>query len=404
DTKYLNFAELDTGFIVTPFEGPSVAQSIQFTTANDAVPRDPTSFQLYGTNDPIMSVDNGDGLGEAWTLIFEDSLTLTDDRLTLGDAISFANSTSYASYKVQFPTVKDAAAANSMQIADVDLFESNDGSGLSIWTGDDAIAFAPTNLVVDSGSPAAEQAPNLLDGGGANEPIEGRSESSYPDGEPPANAIDQTLAKYFNGGGTNSGFIVTPTSGPSQVQSFQLTTANDADTRDPNSWALYGTNEAIVSLDNSTGEAEAWTLIDQGDVELPLDRDTPGPVIEVSNGDSYSSYKLLFPNLFDEEGPMQIAEAAFYQSTDGTGDNVVGLGDPILAVDADPLFGSATKYLNFGEENSGFIITPASGSSVVDEFQMTTANDAPERDPTSWELYGTNDPITSEEHSQGDAE
>lgn len=34
--------------------------------------------------------------------------------------------------------------------------------------------------------------------------------SGYPGGETPPNAIDNTLAKYLNTGGPNSGFIVTP--------------------------------------------------------------------------------------------------------------------------------------------------------------------------------------------------
>lgn len=34
--------------------------------------------------------------------------------------------------------------------------------------------------------------------------------SGYPPAENPPNAIDNTLAKYLNTGGPNSGFIVTP--------------------------------------------------------------------------------------------------------------------------------------------------------------------------------------------------
>jgi hypothetical protein len=56
--------------------------------------------------------------------------------------------------------------------------------------------------------------------------------SSYPGGEGPINAINGTTAKYLNFGNTRSGFIVIP-SAPSTVQSFQLTTANDAPERDP---------------------------------------------------------------------------------------------------------------------------------------------------------------------------
>src|SRR3954464_13449485 len=49
-TKYLNFAKLNTGFLVMPTLGQSIATGIDFTTANDAFARDPTSFQLFGSN------------------------------------------------------------------------------------------------------------------------------------------------------------------------------------------------------------------------------------------------------------------------------------------------------------------------------------------------------------------
>src|SRR5690606_23958442 len=71
-----------------------------------------------------------------------------------------------------------------------------------------------------------------------------------------------------------------------------------------------------------------------------------------------------------------------------------------IAVDADP----ATKYLNFGRENSRFNVTPASGTSVVKTFQIFKANDSPSRDQASWELWGTNDHITSMNNTDGNEE
>lgn len=63
---------------------------------------------------------------------------------------------------------------------------------------------------------------------------------------------------------------------------------------------------------------------------------------------------------------------------------------------ADGVDGNAgTKYLNFGGRQSGIIMTPTSGSSSVQSFNFITGNDAPERDPTSYLLFGTNDVITS---------
>jgi len=56
------------------------------------------------------------------------------------------------------------------------------------------------------------------------------------------------------------------------------------------------------------------------------------------------------------------------------------------AIDGDP----ATKYLNFDETNTGFTVTPKGGPSVITAISLTTANDAPERDPATWRVLGSN--------------
>src|SRR5687768_16517966 len=68
----------------------------------------------------------------------------------------------------------------------------------------------------------------------------------YPADENPPKAIDGLLgSKYLNFGGVGSGFIVTPFA-PYPVESFQITTGNDAPGRDPSSWELYGFNGIIT--------------------------------------------------------------------------------------------------------------------------------------------------------------
>ena len=244
--------------------------------------------------------------------------------------------------------------------------------------------------------------------------------SSYPGAEAPANVLDgDPGTKYLNFGAGGSGFIVTPAAA-ALVQSFTLTTANDAEGRDPATWELYGTNDAIVSEDNSTGLAESWTLMDAGAVALPADRLTVGPVVTVAGAPiPYTSYKMVYPEL---KGAtlMQVADVAFYPTPDGLGPNMLSTLDAILAIELgpdsrtpdhggeDPMYAidgdPTTKYLNFGEVNSGFIVTPSIGPSIVESMQMTTANDSPERDPVVWILYGTNDAIGSADNSDGTGE
>ena len=392
-TKYLNWGKEYSGFIVTPTHGASAVQSMIITTANDAPERDPSSFEIYGTNEPILSGDNTSGTGETWTLIATGTLELPADRLTAGPVATFANAVAYSSYKVLFPTIKDTATADSMQIAEVGFFTSADGSGA-----------------------------NVLSEGGVVLAVDADGPSAYPiDNEGPANILDNTaFAKYLNSGGTNSGFIVTPTRGASTVQSMVITTANDAEERDPASYEIYGTNAAIASTDNSTGTAESWTLIASGTLALPTDRLTVGPAVSFANTTSYKSYKVLFPTLKGATTLMQIAEVAMHETADATGADILDRGGVVLAVDSDTTSQSSyaaansppqaidgniyTHYANDGGVNSGFIVTPSVGLSIATSFKITTSEACPECDPTAWTLYGTVDTVVSSDNSTGTLE
>ena len=143
--KYLNFAEFYTGILVRPaFNGGNgtVVTSMQLWAANDAVPRDPSSYELWGSNAALdfgsLSFDMG-----SFTKISEGGLGLPDSRNLGGtnvlnaansQTIGFANTQGYKSYIIVFPTVKDSASANSMQIAEIQLFGSAAFTALT-WTG-----------------------------------------------------------------------------------------------------------------------------------------------------------------------------------------------------------------------------------------------------------------------------
>ena len=126
-TKYLNFGEEGAGAIITNSGGAIQVGTMQLTTANDAEERDPTSYELWGTNDSIQSVDHSNGLGgEIWTLISSGPLSLPigpGGRQNSNTFVPINAGAAYNSFKLIFPTVRNAAAANSMQIADVQFYE-----------------------------------------------------------------------------------------------------------------------------------------------------------------------------------------------------------------------------------------------------------------------------------------
>jgi hypothetical protein len=127
-TKYLNFDKLNTGVMIKLSQG-KVISGVTFTTANDSPERDPASFILYGSNDTVT-----------WVVIDSKNISLSDNRFT-DSTYTIDNINAYVYYNMVFPTVKNAGAANSMQIAEITfIYDENNpttsvdaGSGMA-WT------------------------------------------------------------------------------------------------------------------------------------------------------------------------------------------------------------------------------------------------------------------------------
>ena len=119
-TKFLHFSgEAEpTGVRITPAMGPTVVTGLTFTTANDAVERDPVQYELSGSND---SIDGPYTLIAKGPIVDFAGATAWTRRTKTTTPIEFANDIAYAHYQVMFPTVRTPASANSMQIAEVEL-------------------------------------------------------------------------------------------------------------------------------------------------------------------------------------------------------------------------------------------------------------------------------------------
>jgi hypothetical protein len=119
-TKYLHFKGFtqSTGFQVTPSASQTIVVGVTFTTANDAVERDPVGFELYGSNvsidGPYTLIASGD--------IVDFSQTTAWPRFTMNETpILFDNDVAYDHYQVLFTAVRNPGSANSMQISEVEL-------------------------------------------------------------------------------------------------------------------------------------------------------------------------------------------------------------------------------------------------------------------------------------------
>jgi hypothetical protein len=136
-TKYLNFAEINAGFIVTP-SAPSVLGGLRFTTANDSPERDPLTVVLEGTNDPNATTT----LNSTWTTIYNGDSGLATDpgRNTPGATVHFAAG-SFTSYRLLVLSVRTGATANSMQFAEIELLIG--AAGTAFCAGDGSATACP---------------------------------------------------------------------------------------------------------------------------------------------------------------------------------------------------------------------------------------------------------------------
>jgi len=278
DSKYLNFGKRNSGVIFTPTGGAATARSFVLTTANDATERDPASYLLFGTNNVITSTNPGNvninGLGvatENWILIGNGTLSLPDTRQAAGAPVNIGSAGLFSSYWMVFPTVRDEGG-NSMQIADIQLFDGIGGTGTEIDVGTPAVG-----TCWDSDFPDAEAAPNVIDG--------------------------NTGTKLLNFGRERSGIWVVPAVGASTVRSFAITTANDWEERDPASYRLLG-----QAADGT------WNLVSEGPLSLPSERVATGAQVPLTNDTAYLAYRMEFPTLknADATNSMQIAEIQFF--------------------------------------------------------------------------------------------
>lgn len=129
--KYLNFLDLGSGFIVNPAAGRAnngtgtIVTGLRIYTANDAEARDPASYVLEGSHfssGPFELISSG-------PLALPSARNASDNtnKIPINSAtqnfqqILFANTNAYVSYRLTFPTLKDAATANSMQVAEVEF-------------------------------------------------------------------------------------------------------------------------------------------------------------------------------------------------------------------------------------------------------------------------------------------
>ncbi|MBL4631648.1 MAG: discoidin domain-containing protein, partial [Paraglaciecola sp.] len=180
------------------------------------------------------------------------------------------------------------------------------------------------------------------------------------------------------------------------VSSLFITSANDGPERDPENFDLLASNDGVtwVNLASFIGES--------------FDERFERKEFGFSNGLEYSYYRLNITKNKGDNTLMQLAEiqlvGPIYPSVDhtdpvGTGTitarNRIGDGEAeTFAFDNDP----NTKWLDHNDwagaptvEDPSWVQIDFPAAVAVNVLAITSANDAPERDPENFTLVGSND-------------
>ena len=239
----------------------------------------------------------------------------------------------------------------------------------SLWLNADA--FSSTQLLVGQGSPSFAL---MLSGGQPAWFADGDIEF-LADGVTLNVGETNHIAATYDASGDSPVVKIFVNGQPVTIQSDAVEIALDADT-----WWIGAFNGSL-GFDGRIDDVQIYdrALSDEevlGIFETPGVGGVPGSIdagIDVSG-------------LSDVTGPGDDIVLV-----SGTNDDDNAAGDPPAAEGVENAINDVgQKYLNFLDLGSGFIVTPASGNTVVSAIRLYTANDEPPRDPGSFRLEGGN--------------
>jgi len=229
-TKYLTFH--NAGWVQYAATQPYVVTKYSITSANDAPARDPKNWTLQGSAN-----------GTTWTTLNTQSNQVFAARFQRNE-YTFANTIAYSQYRLNLTN----NSGTILQLSEWELFGVVEVKDITNLPG------VVTSQYSDS--PGAEGISNVIDNSSA------------------------TKFLTFH----NSSWIQFQHGDPSVVSKYTLTSANDAEDRDPLSWTFQGSNDGT-----------AWTTLD-----TRTNEDFPTRFLKkeysFSNAISYTYYRLNATN------------------------------------------------------------------------------------------------------------
>lgn len=344
-------------WIQVQFEQAHAVSSLFITSANDSDARDPENFTVVASNDGTTWVTLAEFVGESFDERFERK------------GFSFSNGISYSYYRVNI--TKNKGDDGLMQLAEIQLVgpvypsvDHTDPVGTGTITARNRIGDGEAETMAFDNNPETKW-------------LDHNDWAGAPTEENPAWAqVDFTEAVAVN--------------------ALAITSANDADARDPENFTLVGSNDAGVTW------VELGTWIGEG-----FDNRFERRIFSVDNLLAFTSYRLNITKNKGDDTLMQLAEIELI------GPELAGLNHGLTAgttITARNRIGDAeaetmafdgdvnTKWLDHNDwagaptlEDPSWVQVALPAAATVNKLAITSANDADARDPENFDLLGSND-------------
>ena len=304
-----------------------------------AVPTRITSFVITTANDvpdrDPASYQIFGFTGGSWQLLTSGALQLPAARFSDGAAVVLPELPMLSQYRVIFPTLK--GSGQMMQIAELKLYGTPSSSPAAPLP-DITLAVSPTSVAEDG---PANLIYTFTRTGSTTEPLS---------------------VNYSVGGTASLGTDYTGIAGTPATITFAAGSAAATLTLDPTADSTVESDETVaLTLTAGTGYAIGTPAAVVGTISNDDGTTTPPPPSPVA---------LPQPTLITALDLDGFSSSPLWEQVSNAFDNTVG-----------------TKYLNSGGPNAGLEFSYAVPTRIS-SFVITTANDVPDRDPASYQIYG----------------
>ncbi|WP_299075317.1 discoidin domain-containing protein [uncultured Paraglaciecola sp.] len=347
----------DPSWVQVQFAEAQAVSSLFMTSANDAPGRDPENFTLVASNDGTNWVALASFIGETFDERFERK------------EFRFSNGLEYTHYRLNI--TKNKGDDTLMQVAEIEFV-------------------GPIHASVDHTDPVGTGVITAR-----NRIGDGEAESFAFDNNAETKWLDHN---DWSGAPTvdNPSWVQVDFPQAVAVDVLGITSANDAPGRDPENFTLVGSNDGgttWVTLGEWIGEA--------------FDERFERKLLRVDNVLAFETYRLNITKNKGDDTLMQVAEFELigpkvaglnHGQSAGvviTGRNRIGDGEAeIFAFDGD----ANTKWLDHNDwsgaptdEDPSWIQIQTLDAVAVNKLALTSANDAPGRDPENFNIAGSMD-------------